>query len=141
MTIAIIPFDMDSYDAVIALWKQCEGVHVSDADSRENMQAYLARNPGMSFVATDNGEVVGAIQAGHDGRRGYIYHLAVHPSCRRRGIARRLVEGAVAGLRDAGIQRACMFIFDSNSGGAEFWTSMGWTAPTDFGMMWKNLEP
>jgi N-acetylglutamate synthase len=81
--IEINPFSLDAYDAVLALWRQCEGIGLSQADSRENIQRYLERNPGMSFIATFNGTVVGAVLCGHDGRRGYIHHLAVHPSCRR----------------------------------------------------------
>ena len=103
MTIDIAPFSIDLYDDVYALWRQCEGVGLSEADARGNIRAYLERNPGMSFVALAGGRVVGAILAGHDGRRGYVHHLAVHPSLRRHGIARRLVERAVCVLRSAGI--------------------------------------
>ena len=78
MTFSISPLTIESYDAVLALWKQCEGVGLSDADSKEGIQRYLDRNPGMSFVATASGVVVGAVLAGHDGRRGYVHHLAVH---------------------------------------------------------------
>ena len=88
MNIAISPFTIELYDSVLALWQKCEGVGLSDADSREGIQSYLDRNPWMSFVATVDGSVVGAILAGHDGRRGYIHHLAVHPDHRRQGLAR-----------------------------------------------------
>ena len=65
----ITPFTIDSYDDVIALWQQCDGIGLSSADSRENIHYYLERNPGMSFIATINESIVGAILAGHDGRR------------------------------------------------------------------------
>ena len=59
---------------------------------------YLERNPGMSFVALSSGKVVGVTLAGHDGRRGYIHHLAVHPDFRRQGLASRLVNRCIEAL-------------------------------------------
>ena len=86
------PFEIESYEQVLALWQQSEGVGLSDADSKAGIDAYLNRNPGMSFIATTgNGRIAGAILAGHDGRRGYIHHLSVHADFRRRGISSKLV--------------------------------------------------
>ena len=84
--VTIRPFAMPDYPAVIELWKRCEGIGLSAADEAAAIAAYLARNPGMSFVAlTDEGRVAGAVLGGHDGRRGYIHHLAVDAACRRQG--------------------------------------------------------
>ena len=135
----IATFRIDSYDEVIALWRQCEGIGLSEADSRASIQAYLERNPGMSFLARTNGQVVGAILAGHDGRRGFIHHLAVHPSCRRQGVGRGLVDRALAALRSAGIQKAHIFVFNSNASGMAFWKSAGWAWRDDIGVMSKTI--
>ena len=72
MNPAILRFDIESYESVLALWKRCEGIGLSDADSPEAIHAYLDRNSGMSFIAKVDGNIVGAILGGHDGRRGYI---------------------------------------------------------------------
>ena len=141
MKAEISPFNFGLYDDVFALWQQCEGVGLSDADSPEGIRAYLDRNPGMSFVATGDGKVVGSILAGHDGRRGYIHHLAVHPSCRRRGLGRELVDHAISVLRTAGIQKTHIFIFNGNADGIAFWKSAGWTPRTDIGVVSKSIEP
>lgn len=137
--IAIVPFSIDSYDDVFALWRQCETVGLSDADSRGNIELYLSRNPGMSFVAKADGQVVGAILAGHDGRRGYLHHLAVHPACRRQGLGGALVDRAISVLRSAGIQKTHLFIFNNNAGGVAFWESVGWTLRDDVGIMSRTL--
>ena len=85
------------YDQVAALWKAVDGLGWDEvADSRAGVEKYLARNPGTCFVAEAGGRVVGTVLCGHDGRRGYIYHLAVSPSARRRGVGRALAEGALA---------------------------------------------
>ena len=141
MNTKILPFTMDAYDRVIAVWQQCEGVGLSDADSRASIQAYLIRNPGMSFVAIADGVVVGAVLCGHDGRRGYIHHLAVHPQSRRCSLGRRLVEQCLGALQCAGIQKCHIFIFNQNESGIAFWKSVGWTPRSDIGVISKNIEP
>jgi ribosomal protein S18 acetylase RimI-like enzyme len=141
MNIDILPFDIESYDEVFALWQQCEGVGLSNADSPQNIRSYLDRNPGMSFVALSHGKVVGAVLAGHDGRRGYIHHLAVHPHYRRKGLGRQLVKRCLAVLADSGIQKCHLFIFNDNTGGVEFWKSIGWIHRSDISVVSKNIGP
>jgi putative acetyltransferase len=141
MKSAISPFTIEWYDSAIALWRQCEGVGLSSADSREGIRSYLERNPGMSFVATSGGSVVGAVLAGHDGRRGYIHHLAVHPDCRRKGLGRRLVDRCLAVLAGAGVRKCHIFIFNENTDGIKFWKSLGWVQRSDISVISKSFEP
>ena len=141
MDITISEFEISSYDDVFALWQECEGVGLSDADSRENIQAYLERNPGISFIATADGRTVGAVLAGHDGRRGYVHHLAVHPDCRRQGIGRRLVDCCLAVLANSGIQKCHIFIFKDNADAIAFWESVGWTSRSDIGLISRTIVP
>jgi putative acetyltransferase len=122
----IVSFDITAYEEVLDLWQRCEGVGISDADSKEAIEAYLERNPGMSFVAKAGGQIVGAILGGHDGRRGYIHHLAVDAEWRRQGIARQLVEKCLNVLKASGIRKTHIFIFNSNASGIAFWQSVGW---------------
>ncbi|MBN1381498.1 MAG: GNAT family N-acetyltransferase [Deltaproteobacteria bacterium] len=140
MKVTISPFGIETYDEVFALWRQCDGIGLSDADSRDNIRAYLERNPGLSFIATVDGAVVGAILAGHDGRRGYIHHLAVHPKFRRRGIARQLVDRCLKLLTASDIGKCHIFIFNKNADGLAFWTSVGWLWREDISVMSKNIE-
>lgn len=85
----------------------CAGMGLNDLDdSREGFAKFLARNPDTCFAALDgSGRIAGTILAGNDGRRGYLYHTAVHPAYRGRGIARRLVREALEALRACGIHR------------------------------------
>ena len=140
MDISIQLFSTGSCDAVLALWKQCEGIGLhDDCDSREGIQVYLDRNPGMSFVAEAGGRLVGAVLAGHDGRRGYIHHLAVHPEYRRHGIGRQLVQHCLDALREIGISKCHIFIFNENTAGLAFWESVGWTARTDIRIVSRDI--
>ncbi|MGZ5022517.1 MAG: GNAT family N-acetyltransferase [Chthoniobacterales bacterium] len=119
-------FLMDDYDAAIALWKKIEGVEICEGDSREEIRGYLARNPGLSRVAEENGVMAGAALCGHDGRRGFIYHLAVSPQFRGRGVGKRLLDDCVRGLHEAGMQRAIILVARDNPLGREFWLRNGW---------------
>ena len=90
------------------------------------MEAYLARNPGLSFVARRAGKIVGAVLCGHDGRRGYLHHLAVEPSLRGQGIGSVLVRKCLAALAAIGVQRCNIFVFSDNESGKVFWRKTGW---------------
>lgn len=119
------------YDAVYALWLSCKGMGLNDIDdSREGISRYLARNPRTSFVAEDGG-IVGCIMAGHDGRRGYIYHTAVCPDRRREGIAAMLVDAALDALKNEGITKVALVAFSHNEQGNAFWTRMGFSERGD----------
>ena len=138
--ITLSQFTIDLYDEVNSLWQQCDGIGLSDADSRDNIRAYLNRNPGMSFVARDNGTIVGAILSGHDGRRGYIHHLAVSAHYRRQGLDFRLVEKSLSVLQAAGIRKCHIFIFNNNASGIEFWKDIGWTQRANISVISKIIE-
>jgi N-acetylglutamate synthase len=133
------PFTIERYEAVYALWDRCPGVGLSSADARENIAAYLDRNPGMSFVALAGTEVVGAILGGHDGRRGYIHHLAVDETFRRRGIGKQLLKNCLKTLDEAGIQKCHLFIFHENEKGSAFWEANGWALRQDIRVMSKHI--
>lgn len=127
----IRPMSIGDYDAVIGLMQATPGVTVRDADSREMTQRYLERNPGLSFVAPVEGEVVGCLMAGHDGRRGYLQHLVVAPAFRRRGIAAALVGKCVSALAQLGIGKCHIDVLKTNVSGKAFWERQGWALRTD----------
>lgn len=141
MPAAIRPMDVTDYAAVRNLWESCEGVGLNDADQPEALKAYLERNPGMSCVALAGGRVVGAALCGHDGRRGYLNHLAVSPAHRQQGIARRLVAHCLAALQTAGIAKCHLFIFTTNTAGRHFWQHIGWELRNDLAVASLTLSP
>ena len=118
---------MDSGDhaQLIGLWRDCDGLGLRDADSPAGIAKYLARNPGLSFVAERDGRIVGTIMGGHDGRRGYILHLAVAAAERNRGIGSRLVERCLAALAAEGIDKTHVHVVGANRVGREFWLARG----------------
>ena len=87
-------------------------------------------------MAEEAGRIVGVIIAGHDGRRGFIYHTAVRPECRKQGIATQLVEHAMDALEKEGIHKAALVVFERNALGNAFWESIGFEERTD--LVYRN---
>ncbi|UCE01481.1 MAG: GNAT family N-acetyltransferase [Candidatus Latescibacterota bacterium] len=116
---------LEDYDRVYALWETCAGLGLSAADSRAGIAALLGRNPGMSFVAVSGRDIVGSALCGHDGRRGYIHHLAVSTTCRHQGIARALLDRCLNALANCGIDKCHAFVYADNEEGARFWLHVG----------------
>ena len=120
------------YDAVYALWMSCKNMGFNNLDdSREGIERFLRRNPTTSFVAFEGDALAGVILAGQDGRRGYIYHMAVAESHRRQGIGTALVERCLDALRAEGIHKVALLVFRYNDAGNAFWESQGFTERAD----------
>jgi len=117
---------LSDYYSVRALLNEVEGVVLREADSRESIARYLARNPGLSLVAKRSARVVGCLLCGHDGRRGYLQYLAVDPIWRRRGIASALVGQCLQGLRQLGILKIHVDVLVGNEQAHDFWSRIGW---------------
>ena len=122
----------DDYDAVWALWMSCENMGFNDLDdSREGIGRYLRRNPSTCFVAEAGETLAGAILAGHDGRRGYIDHMAVGAGFRRQGVGAALVERCLEALEAEDIHKVALVAFKHNDAGNAFWEEMGFALRED----------
>ena len=105
-------------------------------DSRNGINIFLKRNPDTCFVARNDNKIVGVIIVGNDGRRGYIYHTAVNPQYRKQGIASRLVDTALKALKQCGINKVALVVFDRNENGNQFWENQGFAVRED--LVYRN---
>jgi N-acetylglutamate synthase len=133
--IVVREFSSADYDEVMELWRSAEGVTLRDADARAPLTAYLAQHRGLSFVATDSDRIVGAVLCGTDGRRGYLQHLAVAETHRRRGIGRELAERCVAALSARGVDKCHLMVVSDNAEAKAFWSRLGWKKRDDIQLM------
>ncbi|MCL2071341.1 MAG: GNAT family N-acetyltransferase [Oscillospiraceae bacterium] len=129
--VTIKEFAITDYESALTLWQNTEGVCNCEKctllDSKENIEKFLNRNPGLSFIAVENGIVKGVVLAGHDGRTGIIYRLTVSEKLRENGIGKQLVEKAVNGLKHEGLTIVKAFVLKDNNGGNAFWDKIGFT--------------
>ena len=117
----------DDFEEVRRLWIECDGVMLdARSDSREQIHFFLQRNPGLSQVVRDGKQIVAAILCGHDGRRGYLSHLAVHSDYRRARLARQMVQRSLSSLAAAGLPGCNIRLFTENELGRTFWKKTGW---------------
>jgi N-acetylglutamate synthase len=136
MPVEIVVMTMEHYDAVQELLKNSTGVTLRSADSLESTRRYLERNPDLSFVALASDDlgksrIVGCAMSGHDGRRGYLQHLAVDPAWRRQGIGAALVERCLDALKRLGIGKVHLEVLADNLPAQRYWTRYGWTRRDD----------
>jgi len=140
MIVEIREFTIDEYEPVYALWAASEGIGLSNADSKEGIRHFLERNPGLSYIALQGNQIVGAALCGHDGRRGYIHHLAVAKSHRKQGIGKSLVGRCIYALMRIGISKCHLFVFGDNTEAIAFWKKVGWQERFEMMTMSQFLE-
>lgn len=121
MELVVREFTSTDIAAAVELWKASEGIGLSAADEPAALTRYLERNPGMSFTAYIGTELAGAVLCGHDGRRGFLHHLAVRRDYRRLGIGRILVERCHQALSKIGIDKVHIFVYHDNQNALAFW--------------------
>lgn len=124
------------YDGVCELWPGTYRLGRSSLDdSREGIEKYLRRIPHTCFVACRNNRIIGAVLSGHDGRRGYLYHMAVAETEQNQGIGSALLETA---LEEEGIHKAALVVFSDSGNENRFWEKRGFTLRQD--RIYRNRE-
>ena len=117
----------EDYDQVHDLWMSIHGFGIrSMDDSKEGVEKFIRRNPTTSMVAEMEGQIVGAILCGHDGRRGCFYHVCVREGYRQHGIGRAMATACMRALQKEGINKVSLIAFKSNEIGNKFWRGAGW---------------
>jgi ribosomal protein S18 acetylase RimI-like enzyme len=140
MTYQIVPMQISDYPRLVALWKACPGVGLSSADEPQAIDVFLKRNSTTCFCAWDGERLAGTVLAGHDGRRAYLYHVAVNPADRRKGLGNQLVKTALDALKAEGIQKCHIFVFAQNEDGLKFWRDTGWAQRHDLVILSHNIS-
>ena len=134
---------IEDYDGILKLWNSSEqtrrAMNPVD-DTREGIERYLKRNPNTCFAAIVDGEIVGVILTGHDGRRAIVHHMCVHEDYRRMGIAAKLVSLAEEALKEEGIQKVFGLVFKDNDTANAFWENQGYSLRTNLNYRNKSLN-
>ena len=114
--------------AVIALWRDVFRDDPPWNDPRSVIRRKLAIQPELLLVGELEGAVVGAVVAGFDGFRGWIYHLAVAPEHRRKGFGRALMSDAELRLRNLGCPKVNLQVRAGNREVVQFYEKLGFHA-------------
>lgn len=136
------PLDDADISTARAFWAGIPGLGLSSADEPAALSSFFARNPSLSWAAFEDNRLVATVLAGHDGRRGFLYHLAVNEADRGQGLSTELMTRALGGLAGCGIAKVHAFVLTNNSQGLAFWASAarhGWSRRGDVLLFSKNL--
>ena len=115
------------YEQVYELWESIErGVRTGRSDTPAEIEKKLARDPDLFLVAESEGEVIGSVIGGYDGRRGLIYHLAVSASFRGQGLGACLMDEVESRLRAKGCLKCYLLVTDDNPEAEGFYRHGGW---------------
>ena len=117
---------IDDYDEIHQIWSNTNGITLRAIDdSKEGIERFLKRNPNNNFISRTKGNIIGGILCGHDGRKGFIYHVVVNENYRDRGIGKKLVEHVINSLKEEKITKISVLVNSDNISGNDFWESLG----------------
>ena len=127
LNLEIRPFEPSDRRSLEELWGR-----VFAEDPPWNAPAAMITNklkvqPELLLVGVLDQVLVAGVMAGFDGVRGWIYHLAVAPEFRRRGIATALVRSAETRLRELGCPKVNIQVRASNTEVVAFYQKLGFT--------------
>ncbi|MGY5033496.1 GNAT family N-acetyltransferase [Streptomyces sp. 900116325] len=117
--------DLSDIDAVLHFWSEAaEGTSISD--DHDGVARLISRDPEALLLAERDGLLAGTVIAGFDGWRCSAYRLAVHPDCRRQGIATALLEAAEQRFIDLGGRRVDAMVLEANERAHHTWAAAGY---------------
>lgn len=130
------PLQAEDIPDLRALWQRSPGLGLSAADEPAPLERFFLRNPNCSFgaYAQNWGRLVGTCLGGHDGRRGFLYHVAVDPEFQRQGVGREVVLKVLGALKGQGVGKVHALVFEDNPAGAAFWQALGAVRRRDVGL-------
>lgn len=140
-TIKIREFCFPSdYESVYRLWGSIEkGVHIGRSDTPAEIEKKIARDPDLFIVAESEGDIVGSVMGGFDGRRGLVYHLAVATSFRGMGIGSRLMDEVESRLRAKGCLKCYLLVTRDNAEAESYYQHRDWQPMDSVHLFGKEL--
>lgn len=112
-------------EGVTALW-DISGLVRWWNDPEQDFDRLLAAENAEILVGFLDREPVASVAIGHDGRRGWLHYLAVHPGCRERGYGRQMVRAAELWLSERRLHKVNAMIRAETREAAGFYKALGY---------------
>ena len=127
------------FNSMCALWKEADLDVGHVKTEKEIADQMIKLNPTSNFVATAGEKIVGSIFGVFNGRRGWVYHLAVHPTFQKKGLGSKLLQKAEQALKKRGAKRVLLGVSNSNLKVLPFYKEQGYTEVNDAIWMGKDI--
>jgi len=109
------------------------------SDTLPEIEKKLKRDPDLFLVAESEGNIIGSVIGGFDGRRGLIYHLAVETSFRGMGIGSHLMNEVEGRLRAKGCLKCYLLVTNDNPDVEGYYRQHGWQPMDTVHLFGKEL--
>ena len=124
---------------VVDLWLAC-GLTRAWNDPWKDI-AFARSGPASDvLVGLLRDRIVASAMVGHDGHRGMVYYLAVHPDHRRKGLGRQAMRAAERWLKERGVGKLNLMIRSENAQVRAFYEALGYTFEDRINMSRKLAE-
>lgn len=115
------------YQPALDLWSNAgPGIHIRRSDEPAEIEKKLLRDPDLFLVAEAQGQLIGTVIGGFDGRRGLIYHLAVQAGFRKHGVGGLLMDEVERRLKAKGCLKVYLMVASDNENAIGFYKERGW---------------
>lgn len=128
-----------NFSQLLVLWKGA-GLKLSDRlTEKQEFLSMLKLNPSLCFVLLCQGKVIGSAFGIFNGRRAWIYHLAIHPAWQKKGIGTKLLTTVENALVKTGGIKIRLWVNYSNLRVIPFYEKHGYQVMNDALMLAKNV--
>ena len=110
--------------AVIALWQAC-GLTRPWNDPQADFDRAIGGPSSAVLLARVEEAVVASVMVGHDGHRGWVYHVSVAPDRQRSGLGRAAMAAATDWLRARGVPKIQLMVREGNAAALAFYEKLG----------------
>lgn len=130
---------ISDFEELYALWKQADLTVASFEKEKKELEMMIELYPNSCLVELNDNKIIGSILGVFNGRRAWIYHLAIHPGFQKRGLGSMLLKKAQIALKKVGAERVLLWVDKDNLGVIPFYLKNGYSNVGDAIVMGKDL--
>ena len=141
MELVIREMEEKDLSKVQEIWRAVN-IELTYSDKHEELVKMIKYNPELCLVLKDPSEngILGAVLGGFDGRRGWIHHLAIHPSIQGKKYGTMLMDELLRRFKEKNVVKLKLEVFKSNKDVIDFYKKLGWDHRTDLSTMSLTLR-
>jgi ribosomal protein S18 acetylase RimI-like enzyme len=119
------PLPRDRLEDAVGLWQET-GLTRPWNDPRDDARRALDGTASTILAGFDGASLVATALVGHDGHRGWVYYVAVHPSRRGRGHGRAIMLACEAWLIERGVPKLNLMVRGDNAAARGFYEALNY---------------